>query len=279
MAALLTSACISSACSHRSVADTPGMSAVPGAPTTSPSPLAAAAPTGTGLADSEGGYRFVPSADTVPTDAPKTFAFRIIGPDGHPVTRFQPYETKLLSCYVIRSDLTGFRYVDAAMQQDGTWSASLPALPAGSYRVFVAFAAPDASHGRPLVYDLSRPFTVPGAAGGAPLPAPASTTTVDGYTVTLGGSPAPGRSVPLTVTVTQDGRPVQSLDGYPHLTAFRAGDLAFARIQSVGGIGPGGVLTAEATFPENGTWRLFAQFNLAGTVRTAAFTLTVPASR
>jgi hypothetical protein len=247
--------------------DMPGMSMATGAPTASPP---AAADT------------FVPAADAVPAGTPKTLAFHVVGPNGHPVTRYQPYQSKLLSCYVIRSDLTGFQYLDAAMQQDGTWNVALPALPAGSYRAFVTFAAPDASQGTPLVHVLSRPFTVPGAAGGTPLPPPASIATVDGYTVTLAATPVPGRPVPLTITVTQGGRPVESLnrylDGYAHLTAFHTGDTAFAQIQSAGGIGPNGALTTEAIFPEGGDWRLFAQFNLAGTVHTAAFTLTVPAS-
>ena len=47
------------------------------------------------------------------------------------------------------------------MNQDGLRSAPLPDLPAGSYRAFVTFAAPDAGHGTPLRYDLSRPFTRP----------------------------------------------------------------------------------------------------------------------
>jgi hypothetical protein len=132
----------------------------------------------------------------------------------------------------------------------------------------------------PLVYDLSRPFTVPGAAAASPPPAPTSTSTVDGYTVTLSGDPVPGRASPLTVTVRKDGHAVESfnryLDGYAQLSAFHAGDLARARIGPAGAIGAGGALTAEATFPAAGTWRIVAQFDLAGTVRTAEFTLTVP---
>jgi hypothetical protein len=267
--------------SHDPMADMPGMSGPPVAPST-PTP-AYAAPADTGLADSVGGHRFVPSADTVPAGTPSTFTFHITGPDGHAITRYQPYESKLMLGYLIRADLTGFQYVDAAMRQDGTWSAALPALPAGSYRAYVTFAAPDASHGTPLVYDLSRPFTVPGPASGTLLPAPTASTTVDGYTVTLAGNPVPGRPAPLTITVAQAGRPVESLDryldGYAHLTAFHTGDLARARIRSIGGIAPGGTLSAEATFPESGTWRVFVQFDLAGTVHTAAFTLMVPAAR
>jgi len=128
------------------------------------------------------------------------------------------------------------------------------------------------------VYNLSRPVTVPGRADPLPLPAAAGTTTVDGYTVTLAGQPSAGRTVPLTVTIAHGGQPVESftryLDGYVHLTAFHTGDLALARFLSIGGVGPGGALTVQATFPVKGTWRVFAQFDLAGTVHTAAFTVT-----
>jgi hypothetical protein len=278
-AALPAAACTTGpAGSDHSMADMPGMAEVPSAAPRAA--LSAAAPAGTGLAGSVGGYTFLPSAATVPAGTPGAFTFRVTGPDGRAVTSYQPYQSKLLLCYVIRSDLTGFRYVDAAMRQDGVWIGSLPALPAGSYRAFVTFAAPDAGHGTPLVYELSRPFTVPGADGGSPPPVPASTATVDGYTVTLAGNPVRGRPAPLTVTVAKGGRPVESfdryLDGYVQLTAFHAGDLARARIQPNGGIGQDGALTAEASFPEGGTWRVFAQFDLAGALHTAAFTLTVP---
>ena len=142
----------------------------------------------------------------------------------------------MVQCYVIRSDLTSFRYLDAAMNQDGLWSAPVPDLPAGSYRAFVTFAAPDAAHGTPLLYDLSQPLTVTG-----PVAAPATTSTVesrtstvDGYTATLAGTPTRGRTAPLTLTVMRNGHPIESLnrylDGYAHLTAFHAGDLARARI-------------------------------------------------
>jgi hypothetical protein len=253
-------------------------------PSLSPTPaLAAAAPGGTGLAGAVGGYTFVPAAGTVPAGAP--FSFQVTGPDGHVVTRYQPYLSKLLLCYVIRADLTGFRYVDAAMRQDGVWIAQLPPLTSGSYRMYVTFATPDATQGTPLVYDLSQPFTVTGSAGAstpdsAPAASAGSPATVDGYAVTLGGSAVPGQQAPLTVTVTKAGVPVESLDryldGYAQVTAFHEGDMARASINTVGGIGRGGIVTTQATFPEAGTWRVYAQFQAAGAVHTAAFTMTVP---
>ena len=62
----------------------------------------------------------------------------------------------------------------------------------------VSFAAPDSSQGTPLMYGLSKPFTVPGPGGATALPAPSATVTVDGYTVTLAGTVHAGQSAPLT---------------------------------------------------------------------------------
>jgi hypothetical protein len=99
--------------------------------------------------------------------------------------------------------------------------------------------------------------------------------------VTLSGNLTAGASIPLDVNVTSGGKPVayfdRYLDGYAHLTAFRIGDGAFAHVLSTGraGAGSSGALTATALFPESGTWRLFVQFQTAGTLHTAAFTVLV----
>src|SRR3954447_21547767 len=135
----------------------PGFTTVPGVPT-EPA-FAVAEPTGTGLAASVGGYTLVPATDTVPANSPSTVDFRITGPDGRAVVRYQPYEGELLVGYVVRGDLTEFHRLTAAMRPDGTWTATVPALPAGAYRTFVSSAAPDVSQGTPLLYSLSRPFT------------------------------------------------------------------------------------------------------------------------
>jgi hypothetical protein len=240
---------------------------------------------GTGLAAAVAGYRLVPADDTVPAGTPSTYAFHISGPDGKTLTRYQPYESKLTVFYLVRSDLTNYQHIDSTMREDGTWDVSLPALEPGSYRAYVTFAAPDAGQGTPLVYVLSRPFTVPGSSANAALPAPTSSATADGYTVSLSGRLKASASVPLSVSVASGGKPVEDfqrfLDGYAHLTAFRVGDMAFARILSTGrvtGDGLAGALTAQALFPESGTWRLFVQFEIGTQFHTAAFTVNVPAS-
>ena len=246
-------------------------------------PPVEAAPLSTGLADSDAGYIYLPSADTIAAGTANAFSFHITGPDDHALRRYQPYESKLVIFYLIRSDLTGYREFEPTMRQDGTWIVDLPALVPGSYRTYVSFAAPDSSVGTPKHYELSSPLTVPGRSADVTLPAPSQSTTTDGYTLNLSGTLKAGTTVPLAISVTSGGKPVvyfnRYLDGYAHLTGFRVGDTAFAHTLATGragGPGGSGALTAQVLFPESGTWRLFVQFETAGELHTAAFTVNVP---
>ena len=258
--------------------DMPGMSMAP-----TVSPLAEAQPAGDGLAASVDGYSFVPASGTVPAGVPTTFDFHINGPDGHTVTRYQPYRSELMFFDVIRADLTGYQHIETAMRQDGTWSVRLPALSPGSYRAYVTFAAPDSSAGTPLVYELSRPFTVPGPVAAAALPAPSASGTAGDIAVTLSGRPMPGVPSPLTLGFTSGGKPVsyfqRFLDGYAHVVAFHAGDLALAHLtpaDRAAGRHDLSQLTTRALFGSSGTWRVFVLFRTSGPVRTVAFTVDVP---
>ena len=257
--------------------DMPGMGEQPTGPK-----IAAAAVSDNGLHTAFGGYSYVTDSKVLDPAAP--FTFHITGPSGKPVTRFQPYEGQLLEFYLVRTDLGDFRRLTPSMRADGTWTVPIPSLPAGAYRTYITFAAPDSSAGTPLSYSLSQTLTIPGAATVAALPAAADSATADGYTLRLTGSPHEGSASDLGVAVTKNGKPVQQfdrlLDGYAHLTAFHSGDAAFARAlstgRSAGGAEGGGALTATIQFPESGPWRLFVQFETSGVEHTAAFTVEVP---
>jgi hypothetical protein len=165
----------------------------------------------------------------------------ITGPDTKPVTMFEPDQTKLMHFYLIRSDLSGYQHVHPSMAADGTWTATLAALTRGTYRAYASFTTPDAMS-KPIAFVLSVPVpvTVPGAATTSPVPATAPTTTVDGYTLTLSGQPMAGMAHTMTLHVTRNGRPVTDLqpylDTYAHLSAFHAGNLAFAHPHPSGAV-------------------------------------------
>lgn len=253
--------------------DMAGMSMAP-----PPSPPAEAQPAGDGLAGSVNGYSLVLASDTRPADAPAALDFRVDGPSGQPVTRYQPYEGQLMLFDLVRADLSGYQHVHPAMRQDGTWSAQLPALAPGSYRAYVTFAAPDS--GKPLVYTLSRSFTVSGRSADVALPAPSASVRVGALTATMTVRPRAGVPGPLTFRFTDNGKPVEYfqrlLDGYAHLVAFRAGDLAFAHLTPADKVrGDASSLTSRALFPVAGTWRVFVRFQTSGPAQTMAFTIEV----
>ncbi|WP_405890574.1 FixH family protein [Streptomyces sp. NBC_01527] len=236
---------------------------------------------GNGLSDTRGGYRLTSKDATLPSGKRTAYQFTITGPDGKPVTDFALDQTKRMHFYAIRSDLTGFQHIHPTSAADGTWSADLASLAPGSWRMFASFT-PDAGSGKGKDFVLSRTLTVPGNATRTPLPAPTTTTEVDGYTITVEGEPMAGMAHPLTVSVAKDGKPVTDLqpylDTYAHLTAFHEGDAAFAHLHpttKVTGDHGGPDLNFHAELPTSGNWRLFLQFRTGGTLHTAALTLRV----
>ena len=270
MVPLLAVAFVAAACSgpapvaSSDMGDMPGMAAAP-----VPSSVREATPGGSGLSGSVDGYTLLL--------APDALSFRVVGPGGRVVTRYQPYESELMQFDVVRSDLSGYRHVDAAMKEDGTWVVSLPAFPPGEYRAYATFAAPDASAGTPRVYQLSRAFVVAGSVVGVALPSVSSAATVGGYRVVLGGSAKAGVSTILHLSFSRGGVPVRYfsryLDGYAHVTAFHQGDLAFGHFTPA--VGAGGQLSTQALFSESGDWRVFVRFQAVGDPLIAEFTVFV----
>ncbi|SCE82518.1 hypothetical protein GA0070607_2019 [Micromonospora coriariae] len=225
-----------------------------------------------GLLVSDRGYTLQPVA------APAgEFAFRIGGPDGRPVTRFDVAHDKRMHLIVARRDLSGFRHVHPDLAPDGTWRVATPLAGPGQWRAFADFAP---TGGEPLTLGVD--VTVPGTLAERPLPAPVTSTTVDGYTVTLAGEVQPGRTSPLTLTVSRDGQPVTDLEpylgAYGHLVALRRGDLAYLHVHPEGTPGdgrtpPGPAVTFFAEVPSAGSYRLYLDFRHGGSVHTAEFTV------
>ncbi|GAB3669134.1 hypothetical protein GCM10027589_36210 [Actinocorallia lasiicapitis] len=206
------------------------------------------------------------------------FAFRVLGPDGAPVTAYDVQHDKRLHLISVRRDLSGFAHVHPELAADGTWRVASPLSGPGAYRVYADFK-PSGGAAQTLNLDV----TVPGAATERPLPAPARTTTVDGYTVTLDGALKAGATSRLTLEISRDGRPVTDLDpylgAYGHLVALRAADLSYLHVHPDGEPGdgktaPGPGITFHAEVPATGSYRLYLDFQHQGEVRTAEFTAT-----
>ena len=108
------------------------------------------------------------------------------------------------------------------------------------------------------------------------LPEPNAVTSVDGYSVSIAGSPGVGEE-PLTFTVRRDGEVVRTdpyLGAAGHLVAIRTGDLAYLHVHPQASAAP--PVTFIGEFPTPGTYRLFFDFSQGGAIHTAAFTVDVP---
>lgn len=231
-----------------------------------------------GLLVSQAGYRLVPETTTLPVGVRHDFRFQVRDPAGRPVTSFEPVHTKPMHLIVVRRDLTGYQHLHPAMAGDGTWSVPLTLPEPGSWRAYADFVALDAI---PTAHELTLGVDLVAAGNFAPrpLPAPARAAAVDGLTVTFEGTPGVGATQPLLFRVlTGDGAPASGLEpylgAYGHLVVLREGDLGYVHVHPEPKLADGAVKFWLAA-PSAGSYRIFFDFQVAGVVRTAEFTLTV----
>ena len=224
-----------------------------------------------GLAVAEAGYRLALDTTTVAAGSASSFAFTVLDDRGAPVTSFDELHQRRLHLIVLSRNLVGFHHLHPTMDAIGHWSVDLPALEPGSYRFFADFQPTGAEN-----LTLGADVTVAGDVLAVATPAPAATFAVDDLVVALAGTPMVG-DAELSFTVERDGAAVTTdpyLGASGHLVAIRVGDLAYLHVHPHDGTSP--VITFTGEFPTAGTYRLFLDFSIDGTVRTAAFTVSVP---
>lgn len=220
-----------------------------------------------GLMVSQDGYTLVPEDRLADSGE---FAFEVVGPHGEPVESYGRLHDRELHLIVASRDLTRFAHLHPGRDAAGRWAVDLPALAPGPYRAF-ADLRPSGSDQLTLGVDLVAPG--PGPVAAAPELAASRTHEVDGYEATLDGDVAAGDQADVTVTVRRDGRvvtPEPYLGAAGHLVALRDGDLAYLRVHPLGDE-PNGPVPFAVEVPSPGTYALFFDFLVDGTVRTARF--------
>ena len=221
-----------------------------------------------GLAVAEDGLRVVVDDPELERGRSEELRFRIVDERGDTVRDFDVEHEKLMHLIVARRDLTGFQHLHPEQAEDGTWSTDVRLDDAGSYRLFADFAREDENH------TLAADLRVDGPADLRPLPAPETSAVSDGgYDVAIeSGDVHPGEEAELRFTITKNGKPVANqpyLGAGGHLVALREGDLAFLHVHPTADENP---IAFGATFPTEGRYRLFLQFQVDGRVQTVAFT-------
>ncbi|WP_332665111.1 hypothetical protein [Aeromicrobium sp.] len=230
-----------------------------------------------GLQVAENGYRLVLDEPQQRPDDQATVSFRVLGPDGDPLTAYETLHDKKMHFIVAKRDLSGFQHVHPTLDEQGTWTTTL-SLDPGQWRTFADFDPA----GKDPQLTLGADLTVAGEFTPKPLPEPSRTATVGDYTVTLDGDARTGGDSKLTLTVAKDGKPVTDLQpylaAYGHLVALRESDLAYLHVHPDGEPGdgrtePGPGITFYADFPSEGSYRLYLDFKHGDVVRTAEFTV------
>lgn len=238
-----------------------------------------------GLSEAESGYRFERIITPAGRGHAVPVAFRIIGPDGRPVTRFLDNQTKQMHFFAVRDDMAIFQHVHPTLAGD-SWHTDLALTDGGAYRMFAEFVPLDTKDPRhPVV--LGVPFSVPGDTTFEPVPAPAGeTVTATGYTVARADGtaqiPATRPQVLRFVIRGADGTPVTAVDPHlganGHLTGFHTMLLSATHLHPIQPLGTrlaNGELAFHSLFSERGEYRLFLEFSHAGRVHTAAITVAV----
>lgn len=232
-----------------------------------------------GLMTSDGDYTLTLAHPTAEPGQDQMLEFTISDATGQSLTSYQQEHTKELHLIAVRRDLSGFQHVHPVLDTDGTWTTQVDLTP-GVWRVYADFTPGGKDQGVTLGTDL----TVTGALQPTPLPRPSTTTTVDGYEVSLAGELRAGESTLLTLKVSRDGRPVTDLQpylgAYGHLVVLRSGDLAYLHVHPEGEPGDGTTKSGPgvgfyATAPSSGRYRMYLDFKHDGVVRTAELTVEV----
>ncbi|BBH65923.1 hypothetical protein ACTI_26080 [Actinoplanes sp. OR16] len=244
--------------------------------TTNPVPAAGAGVAVGGLSLSSQGLTLTPVETTFQAGRRQRLEFTIHGPGGAPVTTYAVVHDKPLHLIVIRRDLTGFQHLHPEMSADGTWSIDLTLSEPGSYRMIADFTA--LVGGAEIATTLGSDLTVAGDYVPVALPDAARATTTESYRISYEGTPGTASTQPLLMTVTDTaGKPVAVepyLGAFGHLVVLRQNDLAYVHVHPENQLVDGKVKFWLAA-PSPGTYRMFFDFQVAGKVSTATWTVVV----
>jgi len=242
-------------------------------------------------------HGFEPAAPVTP-GKPFTLSFTITQPNGEPLTSYRRGGGPHTGVHLIIVDrgLSTIVHRHPPVAPNGHFTQRIVLPKPGVYRVVVD-AYPNLS-GPQRNFQLFDTIHVRGRVRATPLPPFRATDTVDGYRLSIQGTPhlQALQAGFLTVTVTTpQGRPARFTPWYgalAHAIFFRRGSLDYFHTHVcapgasgctsvLGGASVAGSSTTPGKLrvgvlvPVSGTWRLFLQCQVNGHVLTAPFTLRV----
>lgn len=241
--------------------------------------------------------RFTPAAP-VAAGKPVRVSFVVRQPDGKPLTKYKQGAGPHTGVHliIVRRDLATIVHTHPPIAADGTATATVTFPEPGPYRVVVD-VYPQTS-GPQANFQLFTSLRVAGSYTPKPLPPFSRTDVIDGYHITMQGTPdlhAVADDYLHLMVTSPDGKPAAFTPWFgatAHAIFFLRGSLAYfhthvcapgqsacsavAGATRISGTSTApGRLKVGVLVPVPGEWRLFLQFKVAGKVLTAPFTLDV----
>lgn len=180
-------------------------------------------------------------------------AFKVLGPDGEPITKFEEAHTKQVHLIVVSQDLEEFAHVHPKVSGDGTWRTAARLPQPGEYRVIA-----DVKHdGRSIA--LTGDLEVDGEPRAVGQPA--------GEARFVKQKLAAGQPTSLRFEAPGETQPYLGAAG--HLVILKAADLEYLHVHP-----HEDELRFEAAFPEPGRYVMFLEYRRGGEVRVSRFEVT-----
>ncbi|GAB2587818.1 hypothetical protein Aab01nite_49600 [Paractinoplanes abujensis] len=228
-----------------------------------------------GTAVSDQGYTIQPVRRSQVKGSTVDYAFRIVGADQQPATRYAVVHDKPLHLVVVGRGLRDFQHLHPTMAPDGLWSVPLTLPEAGAYRIFADFTVATTG-GATVPVVLGVDHHVPGETRAVELPEPQTIVEAKPFLVSMEGTAKPGATTPVLFRVARSSPgPVtleRYLGSYGHLVVLREGDLGYVHVHPDPEL-TGGAIRFNVSLPGPGRYRAFLEFQVDGTVHRAEFTL------
>ena len=221
------------------------------------------------------------SGKTYAVNTPNGYSFSIVDDQGNTLKNLEITHTKQMHVIVVRGDLANFQHLHPEYDPNsGRFTVDIMFPSDGRYRVFADFVprggqmGPD---GVPLGVTISEDISVGnvGAYVPQPLENEQHVKTFDVYDVTLSTMPQSlksGEEAMLTFSLNQNGKPITDLEEYlgalGHSVALREETLDFIHAHPMDNslADQRGKVAFMVTFPQEGTYKIFTQFQRNGKV-------------
>lgn len=206
---------------------------------------------------------------------PTAYTFRILDDQGDTLKDFAIVHEKIMHFIVVRKDLSNFQHLHPGYDSDtGIFTVSDLKFPEeGEYRMFADFTPHQ--NVNPMQLPVTVYLDTKAGINYVPkqLPAVSLSDRLENYSVSLSAT-----STMLRFEITRDGKPVRDLEPYlgalGHVVAIKEGDLQFihghpeeSKAQQNGNV------EFMMHFPENGKYKVFAQFQHRGEVMVFGFVI------